>query len=142
MKKYLHYISVLAGILLLGTGFYLMKTVIDPSGILITLPYVCIGIGSGCFGGGMAEIIQKRAIKNSPEIAKKMKIDRLDERNIAIASRAKAKAYDLMIFVFGALMLTYSLMNVDFKAVVLLVCSYLFVIGYGVYTRIKLEKQM
>lgn len=34
-----------------------------------------------------------------------MDIVRKDERNIAISNRAKAKAYDLMTYTFGALLL-------------------------------------
>ena len=142
MKKYKHYIATVIGVILLGIGFYLIKTVANPQGILITLPYVFVGIGSGCFGGGMGEILQERAVRKNPMLAKKMEIARMDERNVAIGNRSKAKAYDMMVFVFGALMMTYALMNVDFKAILLLVFSYLIVIGYGVYFRIKFDKEM
>ena len=106
------------------------------------LPYVCIGLGCGIFGHGMGEIINRRAIKNHPDVEKQMKIDRQDERNVAIGNRAKAKAYDMMIFVFGALMLAFVLMGVDLVAVLLLVFAYLFVVGYGIYYRCKFDKEM
>lgn len=54
-----------------------------------------------------------------------MEIEENDERNINIGNRAKAKAYDMMIFVFGALMLSLALMNVDLMVVLMLVCCYL-----------------
>ena len=142
MKKYMHYVATIVGVVLLGIGFYMVKAILDPQGIFVTLPYVCIGVGSGCFGGGLGEIIQKRAIGKDPKLAKKMEIDRTDERNVAIANQSKAKAYDMMVFIFGALMLTYALMNVDMKVMLLLVFSYLFVVGYGIYFRIKFDKQM
>ena len=71
-----------------------------------------------------------------------MEIEQKDERNIAIQSQAKAKAYDLMIFVFGALMICLALMNVDMLVILILVTSYLFVVGYGIYYRIKYDKEM
>ena len=127
MKKYMHYVATVVGAVLLGIGFYMVKAIIDPQGIFTTLPYVCIGIGAGCFGGGIGEIIQKKAIGKDPKLAKKIEIDRMDERNVAIANQSKAKAYDMMVFIFGALLLTYTLMNVEMKVVLLLVFSYLFV---------------
>lgn len=142
MKKYLHLLSVAAGILLLAAGFLMLKIIADPQGILLTLPYVCIGIGSGCFGGGMAEVINKRLMKNDPEFAKQREIDLNDERNVAIGNRAKAKAYDMMVFAFGALMLAFSLMDVEIRVILLLVFCYLFVICYGCYYRFKYDKEM
>ena len=45
-------------------------------------------------------------------------------------------------FVYGALMLCFALMQIDFAAVLLLVFSYLFVEGYAVYCRIQIEKEI
>ena len=137
-----NYFLAIAGGLLLGVGLYLAKTIIEPQGIMRALPYVFIGVGCGIFGQGLGEIIGSRAIKNNPDIQKHMEIEKNDERNITIANRAKAKAYDMMIFVFGALMLAYALMGIDMVEVLLLVFAYLFVIGYGVYYRFKFDKEM
>jgi hypothetical protein len=106
------------------------------------LPYVCIGLGCGIFGHGMGEIISRRAVKNHPDIKKQIQIDKQDERNVTIGNRAKAKAYDMMIFIFGALMLAFALMGIDTAAVLLLVIAYLFVVGYGIYYRCKFDKEM
>lgn len=141
-RNIIHYITVVFGLLLLGAGLCLIKIIIEPQGIMRTLPYVCIGLGCGIFGHGMGEIIRRRAVKNHPDVEKQMKIDQQDERNVDIGNRAKAKAYDMMIFVFGALMLTFTLMEVDMAAVLLLVFSYLFVVGYGIYYRCKFDKEM
>ncbi|WP_300281858.1 hypothetical protein [uncultured Subdoligranulum sp.] len=46
------------------------------------------------------------------------------------------------MFVFGALLLAFALMQVDLTAVLLLVGAYLLVQGYAVYCRIRLEKEM
>jgi hypothetical protein len=90
----------------------------------------------------MGEIISRRAVKNHTDIEKQIKINKQDERNVAIGNRAKAKAYDMMIFIFGALMLVFALMGIDMAAVLLLVLAYLFVVGYGIYYRCKFEKEM
>ncbi|MEA5142324.1 MAG: DUF6442 family protein [Oscillibacter sp.] len=136
------YISTAIGTILLVAGLYLVKTVVEPQGILKALPYVCVGIGCGIFGHGMGNILSRKTIMNSPEIQKQIEVDRNDERNIAIANRAKARAYDMMTFVFGALMLSFALMRVDMAALLLLVFAYLFVQFYGVYYRCKYDREM
>jgi hypothetical protein len=141
-KNIVDYISTTIGVILLVAGLLLVKTLVNPQGILRALPYVFVGIGCGAFGHGMGNIISRKAIKNSPDVQKQIKIDRNDERNITIANRAKAKAYDMMTFVFGALMLSFALMGIDMVAVLLLVFAYLFVEFYGVYYRCKYDKEM
>jgi len=44
-----HYIAIVFGLLLLGTGLYLIKIIIEPQGILRALPYVFIGLGCGIY---------------------------------------------------------------------------------------------
>ena len=136
------YIITALGILLLVFGVYLIKSGQDTHGIMRALPYVCIGLGCGIFGHGMGDIISRKAIQTDPKLEKQIEIQKNDERNITISQRAKAKAYDLMTFVYGALMLTFALMGVDMITVLLLVFAYLFVQGYAVYFRCKYDKEM
>lgn len=91
---------------------------------------------------GAGELLAARAVKGDPALQKRIEIERADERNRAIADRAKGKAFDQMTFVYGALMLTFALMQVELAAVLLLVAAYLFVEFSAVYYRCKLEKQM
>lgn len=143
MKKIFNsYIITALGLLLLGIGLYLIKTVADPQGVMEALPYVLVGIGCGSFGQGMGNLISGKVLKGHPDIEKQMEIERKDERNIAIGNKAKAKAYDLMIYVFGALLLSFALMGVGMAPILLLDFAYLFVIGYGVYYRVKYDKEM
>lgn len=144
MKKkiFSSYIITALGLILLGSGLYLIKTVADPQGIMVALPYVLIGVGCGIFGQGMGDLISRRALKGYPDMEKQMEIEKKDERNIAISNRAKAKAYDLMIYVFGALLLSFALMGVGLAPILLLDIAYLFVIGYGVFYRVKYDKEM
>ncbi|MFK7696605.1 hypothetical protein, partial [Paenibacillus sp. HJGM_3] len=106
MKKTISsYFLTVVGLGLLAGGLYFIKTIDDPQGMLRALPYICVGLGCGIFGHGMGEIIVRSAMKNNPAAAKQLEIDQNDERNLAIANRGKAKAYDMMVFVFGALIL-------------------------------------
>ena len=141
-KNKFDYCLTALGLVMLAAGLFLIKTFPEPEGIMRALPYVCIGLGCGIFGHGMGNIISLKAIKNSPDIQRQLEIDKMDERNIAIANRAKAKAFDMMVFVFGALMLSFALMGIDLTAVLLLVSAYLFIIFYGVYYRIKYDREM
>lgn len=136
------YLFTILGLSLLAIGLYLIKTIAEPQGMMKALPYVCVGIGCGIFGQGMGNVICDKVIKSSPSAEKQLEIDRNDERNIAIGNRAKAKAYDMMIFVFGSLLLAFALMGVDMTAILLLVFAYLFVAGYGIYYRFKYDREM
>lgn len=135
-------IITIAGVLLLGAGLLLLKRFPAAHGGLLALPYVCIGVGCGTFGQGMGRIVSRRALKNSPALQKQQEIEQRDERNAAISNRAKGKAYDRMVFVFGALMVCFALMDIALAAVLLLVCAYLFVVGCNIYYRMKYEKEM
>lgn len=143
MKKTISsYFLTVVGLGLLAGGLYFIKTIEDPQGMLRALPYICVGLGCGIFGHGMGEIIVRSAMKNNPAAAKQLEIDQNDERNLAIANRGKAKAYDMMVFVFGALILALALMGIDLIVVLLLVFAYLFIVGYGTYYRFKYYKEM
>lgn len=143
MKSWIKkYAAVIFGVLLLAIGLYLIKMSDDPQGIMRALPYVCIGVGSGLFGHGMGNIVSERAIQGDPDLKKKLEVEKKDERNVAIANRAKGKAYDMMTFVYGALMVSFALMGVDMIAVLLLVFAYLLVHGFALYYRFRYEKEM
>ena len=94
------------------------------------------------FGHGTGELLAQRALKGDPALQRRMEIEQKDERNMAIADRAKGRAFDLMSFVFGALMVTFALMGVEMAPLLLLVAAYLFVHGYALYWRFRCEKEM
>lgn len=141
-KKISDYIIAAAGLLLLCGGLLLLKLIDTPQGMMKALPYVLVGVGCGLFGQGTGNIIGRRAVKNNPDIQKQIEIEKNDERNTAIRNRAKAKAYDIMVFVYGALMLSFALMGIKLAALLLLVFSYLSVVGYCIYYHIKFNKEM
>lgn len=143
MKKTKNYILAAAGIILFLSGLFFLKTADSTQASFMTaLPYVCIGVGCGVFGYGMSGILSAKIVRRTPDLQKQIEINNNDERNITIANRAKAKAYDLMIFVLGALLLVFVLLGVDVIPVLLFVLTYLLLQGYAVYFRCKLEKEM
>ena len=141
-KQTISYIVLSVGLGLLIAGFALLKLVAAPQGVLLVLPYICIGVGCGAFGHGVGELLHEKAIKSNPKLHKQMEIEKKDERNIFIANQAKAKAYDSMVYVFGALMLSFALMGVDLVVMLLFVCAYLFIVGSYVYSMNKYGKEM
>ena len=141
-KNVINALTLVVGLALLGAGLYLVKTVFTPTGVMLALPYVFIGLGCGMFGQGVSGFVNRAVLKKNPEIAKQQEIEQKDERNQEIANRAKAKAYDAMVFVFGALMVAFALMGMDLLPVLLLVGAYLYVVGVGLYYRFKLEKEL
>lgn len=143
MKKNIgNVITFSIGLALLGAGLYLAKAYPAAKGVMLALPYVFIGLGCGLFGQGFSGIVNRAVLKKNPEIAKQQEIEQKDERNVEIANRAKAKAYDAMIYVFGALMVAFALMGMDILPVIMLVLAYLYVVGVSIYYRCKLEKEL
>lgn len=135
------WLSVL-GFALIAAGIYLIKTVPDAQGIMRALPFLLVGFGCGIFGHGLGELLAKKAAAVDPETARRMEIDQTDERNVMIGSLAKAKGYDMMTYVFGALMVAFALMNASWTVILPMVIAYLFVHGYAIYFRCKFEKEM
>ena len=141
-SKKFHYLQVVLGVLLIAAGLILIKTVKEPEGLLRVLPFVFLGIGCGVFGSGVGALVSSRVLKDEPQLQKQMEIEQKDERNIAIANRAKAKAFDAMLYLFGALMITFALMTVELPAILLLVGAYLVVDGIFIYYLSKFHKEM
>ena len=101
-----------------------------------------IGIGCGVFGHNLGNIFSIRTTRRYPDIAKNIEIVQKDERNIIITYKSKSKAYDMMVFVYGVILLAFGLMQVDMRVIIILAVSYLFIVFYGVFYRIKLDKEM
>ena len=131
-----------AGAALLAAGLVFLKAASGAQGVAQALPYLGVGVGCGLFGHGAGEWISRSAAKQNPEAARAMRIEKQDERNTAVINRAKAKALDVMIFVFGALNLALVLMGIDFRVTLLLVFAYLFVLGSAVYYHIRYNREM
>lgn len=130
------------GIIIFAVGLVLIKLLPEADGILKTLPYICLGVGSGIFGGNLGTALRNKAMLKNPQAAKQMEIEQKDERNQVISNKAKARAYDLMIFVYAAILLAFALMQVDIYIILTLVAVYLFFIFANVYYLTKYSKEM
>ena len=90
----------------------------------------------------VGDMANRWALRKHPELERQMQIEKDDERNVAISNRAKAKAYDGMLFVLAALMVSFALMGADMAVVLLLVFAYLFIVGEFIYYLNKYQKEM
>ena len=131
MKRKVYAMAVAAGVVMIALGLFLMS---GPE--RMPLPGILIGLGAGALGCGLSGVLTNRLSKKYPDMAGKT-VEQQDERNIAISNRAKARAYDLMVYVFGALMITFALMNADVTMILLLIGAYMIVvacrIGFAVH---------
>ncbi|MEW6242752.1 MAG: hypothetical protein AB1497_00475 [Bacillota bacterium] len=130
------------GLAVLVAGVVLAKSMPDAQGITKTLCYIFIWIGAGILGWNLGTAIQHHLLKKDQETAGRIEIEQKDERNNAINARAKAKAYDLMLMVFGALIFAFGLMKVTVSTVIACAVAYLFVVVSYVYYLIKYQKEM
>lgn len=80
--------------------------------------------------------------KNNEEPVRKIEIDENDERNVLIAEKSKARAYDMMIYMFAVLILIFSLMGINRLAIIFLVVTFLSMQVYALYWRFTFEKKM
>ena len=130
------------GFILFAAGLVVIKFSQDAEGILRTLPYICIGIGAGVFGYNFGELMKNLAVRKDPQAAKQIEIEAKDERNIAISNKAKAKAYDLMLIIFGALMMAFALMQIEIYVLLTFVTAYLIIVFTCTYYLWKYQKNM
>ena len=131
MKRKGSMVIAMAGVAVVVLGLFLMKRLGN-----VPLPGILIGLGAGALGCGLSGVLTERLSRKYPDMAGKT-VEQQDERNVAINNRAKARAYDLMVYVFGALMITFALMNADITMILLLIGAYFIVvacrIGFGAH---------
>lgn len=131
--------------LILGFGFAVAGGIGMKTGWFAgipALPGILIGIGAGLVGANLGTIMQVKAIEKDPARARRIRIEQSDERNIAIDQAAKSKAFDAMIYIYGAVMLIFALLNADLVFLLMLVAAYLLVIGIRIYQIARLYKEM
>lgn len=138
----LNWLAIGAGLLLLAAGLLALKWLPARQGALVALPYICIGLGCGAFGSGLSGLINRKVLGDNPRLQKQIVIEQNDERNIALSNRAKAKAFDAMLYLFGALMIAFSLMGVPLFATLALVAAYLLTVGLLIFYLNKYHKEM
>ena len=142
MKKNAKIAGVVLGAGAAAAGFVLQLTTASYGSFLWVLSAVLIGLGCGAFGHSLGDLLSQKALQSDPELARRIEVEAADERNVALSNAAKAKAFDQMLYIFGALMLAFVLMQIDLAAILLLVAAYLFIVGCSIYYRSKYEKEM
>lgn len=138
-KKKGYLLSVL-GIALIFTALYFFINFRSTENSLFNLTYILLGIGSGIFGHGLGELII--VYSKNQNLKKSINIQKNDERTIVINNLSKAKAYDVMIYIFSALIMIMAFMNINPVAVIISVSAYLFIIFTNVFYKIKYNKEM
>lgn len=133
---------VFLGVGFLVIGFLIHKNSLGRDQMTTVVPYLFIALGCGVFGHFIGNIMKYYSIKNHEDLMRQLEIEKKDERNILITEKSKAKAYDLMIYLFAALVLIFSLMGVDKLQIVIIVAIYLSIQVYALYWSSKLESKM
>ena len=64
-----------AGLIVFVTGLVLAAISRDADGIMKTLPFILVGVGSGIFGGNIGTALKKKEMFKHPEAAKQMEIE-------------------------------------------------------------------
>ena len=145
MKKYKvgrYFFLATIGLIIFVVGLALIKLSQDTDGILKTLPYICVGLGSGIFGGNIGTAFKNKAMLKNPQATRQVEIEQKDERNQTISNKSKARVYDLMIFVYAVVILAFALMQINIYVTLILVAIYLFFIFANVYYFNKYNKEM
>ncbi len=130
------------GFVLVIGGIFMALLIEPEDGLMKTLPFVCVGVGAGIFGGGLGTLLKRHVSIKDEQAAKRIEIEEKDERNIVLRSHAKAKAYDVMLYVHSALLMFFALMQVETYVVLSLVAVYLFVIIVYIWSFARLNKKM
>lgn len=135
-------VIAVTGFVLFSTGIVLMILFSDSQGIMKTLPFILLGVGSGLLGGGVSSIITFRTKMKNPHLAKKVEIDAKDERNIAIANMAKAKVFDFVLVIFSLLIMFLALMDVGKLVIFVFLGAYFLIVISFIYLLSKYHKKM
>ncbi|ABX42786.1 hypothetical protein [Lachnoclostridium phytofermentans] len=135
-------IFIAFSIMLLIASVFLLIKYPDAKGMLQTLPFILIGIGSGILGTNIGIVVQQHIFKKNPNAHKKFKIEENDERNIQLNQYSKAKAYDATIYLYSALMLYFALIGAKLILLLPLVGCYLISIVIRMYHLYQCQKKM
>lgn len=142
MKKYRSVlVGGILGVILLAAGV-LLFIFWQPQNSWQALPFICVGTGCGLAGGSMGELLRLRRIKKRPEEGAWLEIEKRDERNIALNNRAKGKAFDLMLYVFAAMLVMLALFNAPLWITLCMAAAYLFILGSYIFYLSRYQKDM
>ena len=141
-KSTKYYVIVAVGFVLFVTGIVLVIIFSEPQGIMKSLPFICLGIGSGLCSGGLGGAISSRQLQKNPQLAKEKEINTKDERNITISNKAKAAAYNFTLVIFSVLIMFLALVQVETYITLVFTGVYLLIISIFIYFLNKYHKEM
>ena len=137
-----YYLLTTLGFILFVTGIVLVILFSESQGIMKTLPFLCLGVGSGTCGGSIGGVINYHKVKKNPSLAKQKEIDTKDERNIIISYKAKAMTYNFSLILFSALIMFLAIVQVELYITLVFVGVYLLMIFLHIYFISKYSKEM
>ncbi len=137
-----HVLLSILGLIFMIIGIVIVKSFPELQSIIRVVPFLCFGIGAGILGENVGLAVNTYIFSKNPTVAKKVEIEEKDERNTIIKNKAKAKSYDLMLMVYGALLLAFALSGIDLYIVITLVVFYLFSNLLNLFYLLKFQKEM
>ncbi|TAH73805.1 MAG: hypothetical protein EWM47_02410 [Anaerolineaceae bacterium] len=101
-----------------------------------------IGIGAGLLGMSIVHLIMKRYEEKNPELARQINIDTIDERNIIIQNRAKAKAGDITMWLIILIAIITIIIRAPLWFTLLVIAIFLLYNIFIVYFMNKYQKEI
>lgn len=130
------------GFVLFVIGIVMIRFQISFAGFMRMLPYGCVGVGIGIISNKLGTVFTLVAVKSNSNEGRQLRIEQDDERNQTISDKAKARTYDIMIFVYSAMLLSFALMQIEVYVLVTLAVGYLAIVVTNVFFRLKFHKEM
>ena len=133
-----YWVIAILGLAAMIAGFKLAQggTVSSP------VPYLMLGLGAGAFGRGTGFLLRHYSVKGSAEVEKRIRIEEQDERNQALNNRAKARAFDFAMYIYMAIMLALTIMQINLAVTFVLLAGYLAIYGIYLYYYCRYNKEM
>jgi len=141
-NKRREYLILFVSLIVISLGFYLVIYANSLTDSLNLLPYFIIGIGCIGFGYTGGKILSDHYKKKNPDLLEEFEIEATDERNQLIGYRAKSKAFEAYLMIFGLLIAALALVGIDLWLILLLACAYLATIIYMLILTSKYSKEI
>ena len=133
-----YWIISLLGLAAVIAGFVLARNGAASSPV----PYLMLGLGAGAFGHGAGFLLRHFAVKGNAKAEKRLRIEEQDERNRTVYDRAKARAYDIGMYIYMGVMLALAVMQISLTVTFVLLVGYLVINGVYFYYFYRYNKEM
>lgn len=141
-KKGSQLLIIGVGLLLVLLGILALKGSLPVFTVFPVLPYILVGLGAGLFGTGFGSLVRREIVQRDPALARRERIEAGDERNQSLLAQAKAKAYDVFIYAFGAILLALAIVpDMNLAVLLALVLVYVMVVGMMLFTFARLQRE-